>query len=466
MPASSTLDAAFLARLDALLGPGGLARGDALAGAHPGYHPDNLAAGVQASPRTVDEASAVLALCHEAGISVVPHGGRTGLVGGGASRPGQIVLSTRRLDRVVEIDTAGRLAVVEAGVTLQQLQGAAAEHGLTPGIDLAARGSATIGGMIATNAGGIEAFRRGTMRHRVLGLEFLRADGTVVSDLVRVLKNNTGYDLKDLIAGSEGTLGIVTRAVVRLERQVAPAATALVACASAEAALAAALRLRDRFPGRLRALEIMWHAYAETVAQEHGVALSGFGLDPAPVYLLTEAEQDPDTDIAAAMEAEIGALWQEGAVAGAALAQNERQRELFWRIRDDSDAIGRACPGVKTFDVSVPLSGLPAYVERIRAELAATFSPAMRVYVFGHLADGNLHVLVGDWPEGSEARIEAILYDGLAESGGSFSAEHGIGLEKQDAFRRYADPARRAAMAAVKAALDPKGILNPGKILA
>ncbi|MGL4966401.1 MAG: FAD-binding oxidoreductase [Inquilinus sp.] len=459
------LDAAFLARLDALLGPGGVARAEALAGIDPGYHPDNLAAGVQASPRTVEEASAVLALCHEAGVSVVPHGGRTGLVGGGASQPGQIVLSTRRLDRIVEIDTAARLAVVEAGVTLQQLQEVAAEHGLTPGIDLAARGSATIGGLIATNAGGIEAFRRGTMRHRVLGLEFLRADGTVVSDLVRVLKNNTGYDLKDLIAGSEGTLGIVTRAVIRLERQVAPAATALVACASAEAALTAAGRLRDRFPGRLRALEILWHAYAETVAQEHGVALSGFGLDPAPVYLLTEAEQDPDIDIAAAMEAEIGALWEEGPVTGAALAQNERQREMFWRIRDDSDAVSRPCPDAKTFDVSVPLSGLPGYVERIRSDLAAAFSPAMRVYVFGHLADGNLHVMVGDRPEGSEARIEAILYDGLAEAGGSFSAEHGIGLEKQDAFRRYGDPARRAAMAAIKAALDPKGILNPGKIL-
>ena len=459
------LDAAFLTRLDALLGPGGVARAEALAGVDPGYHPDNLAAGLQASPRSVDEASAVLALCHEAGVSVVPHGGRTGLVGGGASRPGQIVLSTRRLDRIVEIDAAARLAVVEAGVTLQRLQEAAAEHDLTPGIDLAARGSATIGGLIATNAGGIEAFRRGTMRHRVFGLEFLGADGTVVSDLVRVLKNNTGYDLKDLIAGSEGTLGIVTQAVIRLERLVQPAATALVACASAEAALTVAGRLRDRFPGRLRALEILWHAYAETVAQEHGVALSGFGLDPAPVYLLTEAEQDPDIDIAAAMEAEIGALWEEGPVTGAALAQNERQREMFWRIRDDSDAVSRPCPDAKTFDVSVPLSGLPGYVERIRSELAATFSPAMRVYVFGHLADGNLHVMVGDRPDGSEARIEAILYDGLGDSGGSFSAEHGIGLEKQDAFRRYGDPARRAAMAAIKAALDPKGILNPGKIL-
>ncbi|OWJ58667.1 FAD-binding oxidoreductase [Inquilinus limosus] len=461
----TTLDAAFLARLDALLGLGGIARADALAGIDPGYHPDNLAAGIQASPRTVEEASAVLALCHEAGVPVVTHGGRTGLVGGGASRPGQIILSTRRLDRVLEIDTSARLAVVEAGVTLQQLQEAAAEHGLTPGIDLAARGSATIGGLIATNAGGIEAFRRGTMRHRMFGLEFLRADGTVISDMVRVLKNNTGYDLKDLIAGSEGTLGIVTRAVIRLERLVAPAATALVGCASAEAALVAAARLRDRFPGRLRALEILWHAYAETVAQEHGVALSGLGLDPAPVYLLTEAEQDPDIDIAAAMEAEIGALWEEGPVTGAALAQNERQREMFWRIRDDSDAVSRPCPDAKTFDVSVPLSALPAYVKRIRADLAATFSPAMRVYVFGHLADGNLHVMVGDRPEGSEARIEAILYDGLAEAGGSFSAEHGIGLEKQDAFRLYGDPARRAAMAAIKAALDPKGILSPGKIL-
>jgi FAD/FMN-containing dehydrogenase len=465
MTAPSPLDSGFLARLDGLLGPGGVQGAAALAGLDPGYHPDNLAAGLQASPRSVAETSGLLALCHSAGVSVVPQGGRTGLVGGGATHPGQVILSTRRLDRVVEIDTAARLAVVEAGVTLQRLQEAAAEHGLTPGIDLAARGSATIGGLIATNAGGIEAFRRGTMRDRVLGLEFVRADGTVVSDLVRVLKNNTGYDLKDLIAGSEGTLGIITRAVIRLERLVPPAATAFIGCASADSALVAAGRLRDRFPGRLRALEILWHDFAATVAQEHGQSLTGFGLDPAPVYLLTEAEQDPDLDIAAAMEAEIGALWEEGAVTGAALAQNERQRELFWRIRDDSDAVSRPCPDAKTFDVSVPLSALPAYVARIRADLAAAFSPDMRVYVFGHLADGNLHIMVGDRPAGSMERIEAILYDGLAALGGSFSAEHGIGLEKQDAFRLYGDPARRAAMAAIKAALDPTGILNPGKIL-
>lgn len=464
---SACLGADLLSQLAAIVGPDGILSGDALAPVDPGYDPANLAAGLMLSPRSAEEVSRILALCQAMAIPVVPQGGRTGLVAGGVTSPGEIILSTRRLDRIVEIDPVGRTALVEAGVTLEALQEAAARHGLSPGIDLAARGSATIGGMIATNAGGIEAFRHGTMRDRLLGIEFVLADGTVVSDLGRVLKNNTGYDLKDLVAGSEGTLGVVTRAVLRLDRATRPAATALLALPSIDDALAVANRLRDRFAGRLRALEVMWRDYAAAVAGQHGQALADFGIAEQPLYLLVELDRDEDLDIAEKLALELETLADRGVVADAVIAQNERQRRMLWLIREDSEAIERAWPGAQSFDVSVPLPALGSYADRIARELPA-LSRGLRVFIFGHLADGNLHVMVGS-PEGDLGDhadgIEAILYDGLDAIGGAFSAEHGIGREKLAALVRYGNPAKRAAMRAIKSALDPRGILNPGKMI-
>ncbi|MEP9373664.1 FAD-binding oxidoreductase [Mesorhizobium sp. KR1-2] len=450
-----------LTQIEAIAGP--VMREDRLRDWDPGYHADNFAAGIAVSPRTVYELCALLALCNAERIPVVTHGGRTGLVGGTASAPGGIILSTRKLNSGIEIDPVGRVAIVDAGVTLEALQQAAAEHGLSPGIDLPSRGSATLGGLAATNAGGIEAFRYGTMRDRLLGCEFVRADGTLVSDLARVLKNNTGYGLTDLIAGSEGTLGIVTRLAIRLEPLRQVAATALFAFATIEETLAVAQNLRDRFGDRLRAVEILWREYAETIAAQHGQSLEAVGIGEGAFLLLAETEETPDGDGQDRFITHLEALFEQGLVSEAVLAQNSSQRDFFWILREDADVLFRVWPHVHSFDVSVPLANLGDYARQIEPKLKQLADP-VGVYIFGHLADGNLHVMVGLNDDLPHEAMEAILYPGLTEMGGAFSAEHGIGLEKREAFSRYNSAAKYQTMAAIKAALDPHNILNPGKI--
>ncbi|MEP9398897.1 FAD-binding oxidoreductase [Mesorhizobium sp. KR2-14] len=458
---SAPLDDATLARIEAIAGP--VLREEKLRDWDPGYHADNFAAGAAVSPRSVDELCALLALCHAERIAVVTHGGRTGLVGGTASAPGSLIVSTRRLNGGIEIDPVGRVAIADAGVTLEALQQAAAEHGLSPGIDLPSRGSATLGGLAATNAGGIEAFRFGTMRDRLLGCEFVRADGTLVSDLARVLKNNTGYGLTDLIAGSEGTLGIITRLAIRLEPLRPVAATALFAFATIEETLAVARNLRDRFGDRLRAVEILWREYAETIAAQHGQSLEAIGIGEGAFLLLAETEETPEGDGQDKFLSHLEALFEEGLVSEAVLAQNNSQRDFFWILREDADVLFRVWPHVHSFDVSVPLANLGAYAGDIEPKLKQLADP-VGVYIFGHLADGNLHVMLGLNDDLPHEAMEAILYPGLTEMGGAFSAEHGIGLEKREAFALYNSAAKHETMAAIKAALDPRGILNPGKI--
>lgn len=459
--ASSPLGDEILARIEAIAGP--IARDDRLGGWDPGYHPDNLAAGIAASPRSVDELCALLALCHDQRIPVVTQGGRTGLVGGAASAPGSLIVSTRRLTAGIEIDPIGRVAIADAGVTLEALQQAAAEHGLSPGIDLPSRGSATLGGLAATNAGGIEAFRFGTMRDRLLGCEFVRADGTLVSDLARVLKNNTGYGLTDLIAGSEGTLGVITRLAIRLEKLRPVAATTLFAFATIEDTLAVAQNLRDRFGDRLRAVEILWREYAETIATQHGQSLAATGIGEGAFLLLAETEETSDGDGQDRFVSHLETLFEQGLVSEAVLAQNSSQRDFFWLLREDADVLFRIWPHVHSFDVSVPLANLGAYGRRIEPKLRQ-LADTVGVYIFGHLADGNLHVMVGLNDDLPHEAVETILYPGLTEMGGAFSAEHGIGLEKREAFLRFNSAAKYQTMASIKAALDPHDILNPGKI--
>ncbi|MBN5565536.1 FAD-binding protein [Pseudomonas aeruginosa] len=253
-----------------ILGARGVRDSAALAGQDPGYHPQNLAGSFLVLPESTDQVAAVVRLCRQAGRALVPQGGLTGLVGGGAAQAGDVLLSLRRLNRIHRLDAASQTLDLDAGVTLEQAQALAAEAGLDPGIDLAARGSASIGGLVATNAGGIRAFRFGTMRQRVLGLEAVLADGSVYSDLRGLLKNTTGYDLKQLFVGAEGTLGIVTRAVLRLEPLQRPGATALLGLPDVDAAIAIAARLRREHAERLFACEILWHDYLQCTAAPHG----------------------------------------------------------------------------------------------------------------------------------------------------------------------------------------------------
>ncbi|HEV7251214.1 MAG TPA: FAD-binding oxidoreductase [Shinella sp.] len=436
-----------------------------LANRHPGEHRDNFGAGVLVEPATPEAAAAVVRWCLENDVPIVPQGGRTGLVGGGISRPGELILSTARLNRIKAIDPLARTVTVGAGVTLQALQEATAEVGLIPGIDLAARGSATIGGMIATNAGGILAFRNGVMRHQVLGIEAVMPDGTLFSDLTRVLKVSAGPDIKQLLIGSEGAYGFVTRAVLKLESFNPMRATALVGLRDATSALALITHFRAQPALQLEGAELMWQRYLRDSAGDKGFDL-GWLEDDTPAILLMEVSAESEEQAREALEEGLAGLWEEHGLTSGIVAASLDQARRFWALREDGDFMYRHFPAAPSYDVSVPPGSLDDYVAGLRARLKA-IDPGFDAYVYGHIADGNLHLSVigeGVTAAALKAPIEDAVYTGVAEFGGSFSAEHGVGTEKRRAYLTYGNAARRAVAQAIKAALDPKNLFNPGKV--
>ena len=440
-----------------------LAGTETLANRHPGEHPDNFRAGAVAMPTTPEAAAAVVRWCAAHGVAIVPQGGLTGLVGGAASRPGELILSTARLTRIEAIDPLARTATVEAGVTLEALQAAAAAHGLTPGIDPASRGSATVGGMIATNAGGILAFRNGVMRHQVLGIEAVLPDGSLFSDLTRVVKVSAGPDIKQLLIGSEGVYGFVTRAVLTLESRNPMRATALVGVRDAASALAVVGRFRALPTVQLEGAELMWRRFFLDSAAQRGFD-TGWLEAEAPAVLLVELSAASEAEARGSIEDGLAALWEDEALCGGIVAASLDQARRFWALREESDFIYRLHPAAPSFDVSVPPGSLDAYVEALRSRLSKL---GLDAYVYGHIADGNLHLSVfGDGAADAALRdaIEDAVYDGVAALGGSFSAEHGVGLEKRRAYLAYGNPARRAVAQTIKAALDPQNLFNPGKV--
>lgn len=443
---------------------GKLILADKLKDRDPGYHPDNLKAGVMAAPDSAEALSELLAYCNAQKIPVVPQGGLTGLVGGSISKPGQLIISTANINKHIEIDPISNVAIVDAGVTLEELQNAAAQYNLSPGIDVPSRGSATIGGMSATNAGGIEAFRMGSMRDRILGSIFVRADGSIVDDLAFVLKNNTGYALTDLIVGSEGTLGIITRLSIRLVPLRPVAATAMFVFPTIELVLQVAEHLRRYFGSSLRATEVLWREFAEAVAKQHGRQFSDTGLGEGRFLLLAETEETSQGNDAERFLACLEELFEQGLVEDAVIAQNNSQREFFWLMREDSDVALRGFPYVHSFDISVPLVHLAEYAARIDEELHQ-LADDISVFIFGHIGDGNLHVMIGSQNPFSYESVENILYPGIQELGGAFSAEHGIGTEKKGGYKRFINAEKQAVMIAIKKAMDPNNILNPNKIL-
>ncbi len=432
-----------------------------------GGHPENLLARLYVAPATTEEVAAVLRACRSAGAAVVPQGGRTGLVGATRTKAPEVVLSSARMARILRVDPVERVAVAEAGVTLEALQQAAAAHGLEPGIDLPARGSATIGGMVSTNAGGIQAFRNGVMRHRVLGIEAVLADGTVVNDLTRIVKNATGYDVKQLFIGAEGTLGVVTRVAVRLDPLPATVSTALFGLPDTASALALLNRVLAEGRLALRAAEGMWQGFALATAAANGLSPDIMGLT-TPVCLILEAGGAEAAPIEAEFERLFESLAETVPDLTGVIAQSERQRADIWKLREDTGAIYHLFPAAPSYDVSIPASEIEAYLARVLADLRA-FDPTLDPFVFGHLGDGNLHIIINragaDVPADVEAQIDAILYCDVAARGGAFSAEHGIGLKRREALVRFGDAGKRAVMAALKQTLDPSGLLNPGKVL-
>ncbi|MEM0988322.1 MAG: FAD-binding oxidoreductase [Pseudomonadota bacterium] len=452
------LDTQFLQSLADIVGEEHVRGQNAVAMLDPGVDPSNFAAGLAVRPSSAAEVAAILSLCDATGVPVISHGGRTGLAGGAVSAPGELVLMTDRLDELT-IDPVGRVAIVGAGISLQSLQEACAAEGLSPGIDLGARGSATVGGMVSTNAGGMEAFRYGMMRQRLLGMEAVLADGTVLCDLALVPKNNEGYDLRQLFCGAEGTLGVVTRVTMKLERADPPSVTMLAACPNARTAIRAMRNIEDR-GGMLRA-EIMWRDYARVVAEHTGLSRVLEFCDAA-VYLIIETALDLD-GLGEALSPSLDA----GDVIDAVIAQSGREAADIWGIREDTFAASWSLPHQLWFDISLPLACLDTYMASLRARLD-TLAPSLVLFGLGHLADGNLHLTIC-----RKCSFERELRDGISQAvehgvkdlGGSMSAEHGIGTAKLAILERNASAEKLAVMRRLKAALDPNGILNPGKVV-
>jgi FAD/FMN-containing dehydrogenase len=420
---------------------------------------DTIAAKALLRPRSTEEVATALRICNRHGQTVVAHGGLTGLVESAITGPDDVALSLERLDRIEEINEVDRTMVVGSGVILQTIQEAAEERGLMFPLDLGGRGSCTIGGNISTNAGGNRVVRYGMTRDMVLGLEAVLADGTVVSSMNRMIKNNAGYDLKQLFIGTEGTLGIVTRAVLRLREKPASRPTVLVAV-DEFAKLAGFLKHMDAaLGGTLSAFEAMWKRFYTQVTTPPARTQPPIPHD-FPYYVLVEAMGSDE----ATMEAALADAYDKALICDAVVAQSEGQRQQLWAMRDDVEQCFRDGPTI-AFDVSLRISDMKGYVTAVEQRMAEVL-PDASVFIFGHMGDGNLHLVVGVGRYTPEVRrsVERCVYEPLQSIGGSVSAEHGVGLEKKPYLGISRSPVEIEVMRTLKRALDPKGILNPGKI--
>ncbi|MCS0614955.1 FAD-binding oxidoreductase [Massilia kyonggiensis] len=424
-------------------------------------------------PASTAETAAVVRLCAELRVPIVPQGGRTGLVLGSVpdAAGDAIVLSLRRLNRIRGIDTFNRTMTVEAGCILQDIQHAAAGHGMLFPLSLAAEGSCTIGGNLSTNAGGTGVLRYGNTRELCLGLEVVTAQGEVWDALRGLRKDNTGYDLRDLYVGAEGTLGVITAAVLKLFPQPKAAITALVALATPRDALALLKLVEGECGPTLTGYELMSDVSLRLVASHFPDLPKPFP-ERYPQYALLElSSHESEAHGVALLERAIERALEDGLAQDAVVATSIAQSRALWAIREHIPLAQAAAGKNIKHDISVPISRIADFIETTDAQLDADY-PGVQVVCFGHLGDGNLHYNVAP-PEGirhddflaEQGPINRIVHDSVAAHGGSISAEHGIGALKRDELPRYKSPVELQLMRAVKAALDPLGIMNPGKIL-
>ena len=424
-------------------------------------------------PGSTAEVAAVVRACAAHGVSVVPQGGNTGLVGGGVPDASgtQVLLSLQRLNRVRAIDEANLTLTAEAGCVLQTLQEAARARGLLLPLSLAAEGSCTIGGNLATNAGGTQVLRWGNARELCLGLEVVTAQGEVWHGLSGLRKDNTGYDLRNLLIGSEGTLGIITAATLKLAPLPAATTTALAACATLADCVALLTLARARLGAGLTGFEAMGR-YALDLTAKHFPTLPR-PLPTAPwTVLLEQSDCESEGHARELLESLLGAALEAGTVQDAVIAESLAQSRSLWQVRESIPlAQAEEGPNIK-HDISVPVSAIPAFVAETDAALLARFA-GVQLVNFGHLGDGNLHYNV-QAPAGSdggrflgayEHAVNTVVFDTVARFGGSFSAEHGIGLLKRDELAARKSAVALQMMRGIKAALDPQNILNPGRVL-
>lgn len=455
-------DLRLLDTLRAIVGEGGVLTGDAVSSRYPGYFMDRIEADAILRPRTTSEVAAILKACNDAGQPVVVQGGMSGWVRATQTKPGEIILSMERMAEIEAIDPVNRTATVQAGVVLDTLETALEGHGLTFPLDLGGRGSCQLGGNASTNAGGMRVIRYGMMREQVLGVEAVLADGRIISSLNQMIKNNTGYDLKQLFIGSEGTLGVITRLVLRLRERPSSSNTAIV-CASDFDQMVNLLRFVDQsFGGLLSAFELIDNSFyrVNTGAGKHAPPLPS----DQPYYAIIEmlgSQQERDTEL---FETVLGEAGERGYFDDAVLARSEAQRQQIWEIREDLEHVVREFQPFYAFDVSLPVGDMQDYIAAVTAMLKNRW-PAGKIAFLGHMGDGNLHIAIGAGGEGDRHGVEACVYEPLRPISGSISAEHGIGLEKKPWLDVSRSEAERGLMSEIKRLLDPGNILNPGKVL-
>lgn len=417
------------------------------------------------TPRSTEEVARAVAICAEHRVAVVPQGGDTGLVGGQIPY-GEVLLSTRKLRAVRDVTPLDDAMTVEAGVTLLEAQQAAAAAGRLFPLSLAAEGSATIGGVISTNAGGTAVIRYGVMRDLVLGIEAVMPNGEIFHGLKRLRKDNTGYDLKQLLIGAEGTLGVVTAATLKLFPVMRSRATAMVGLETAHAAIELLARAKAETGGGVEAFELMKRIGMEFVLRNIPDTREPLESTP-PWYVLIELVSGEPGAAEAAMERLLSDAFEAGLIIDAAIAQNDAQASAFWKVREEQSAAQKPEGGGWKHDVSVPVSRIADFLDEATAAVER-FEPGARVSAFGHVGDGNMHydvlcppgvdhaAFIGRWEKGSE-----VVHDIVARYAGSISAEHGLGRLKTDEARRYKSPLEIATMRAVRQALDPLRIMNP-----
>ena len=424
---------------------------------------DGIRADAIVRPKDTLELSKVLAICNKNKQAVIPHGGLTGLAEGAITQQGQIAISSERLTAIEEVDEIGRTMTLQAGVPLEKAQEEAEKYNLMLPVDLGARGSCTVGGNISTNAGGNMVIKYGMMRDSVLGLEAVLADGQVMTSMNQMLKNNSGYDLKQLFIGTEGTLGYVTKAVLRLREKPKSTNTALLAIDSFDGVIKFLKFIDKGLGGSLSAYEVMWKNFYELIT------VTGSNHNPPlpcehNYYVLIEtsgADQEKDTG-------HFEKLLEQGLsnkiIKDAIIAQSESDRSRLWAIRDDVEQHYQEGP-VKMFDVSMPISEMENYVQEVNKRFAANWDD-YKCVVFGHVGDGNLHVIGGIGSDNQkEIKImESCIYEPLKPINGAVSAEHGIGLEKKNYLHISRSETEINLMKSLKKALDPNNILNPGKV--
>ncbi|HCR99144.1 MAG: FAD-binding oxidoreductase [Halomonas sp.] len=418
-------------------------------------------------PQSTEQLSQVMTLCYEANQPVVTHGGLTGVVHGAVASPDELVVSLELMNQIEHIDAVGSTMQVQAGVTLQHVQEAAQEIDRQFALDLGARGSCTVGGNIATNAGGIRVIRYGMMRQQVLGLEVVLSDGTVVSSMNTMLKNNAGYDLKQMFMGSEGTLGIVTRAVLRLHPNMPSEQTAFVAVPSFDALTSLLNMASKELANSLSAFEALWnnhYALMTSATTKHTALLA----NNSPFYAIIETLGSDDEKDAEAFASVLEKALEAELITDAVLASSSSQREGIWAVREDIETLVHALDPMFSYDISLPITHMDEYVTALEGKLKAQWPETCELVVFGHLGDGNLHIIVTvrDASQDARRQVEELVYGSLVKYNGSISAEHGVGLEKRDYLTLSRSPEEIALMKRLKQAMDPKGLLNPGKILA